>query len=60
MDYKLKLNWQEDENAPRGTRYYVEIEKLDDWNTTIVDVNGTSWHQAMTEAMDKLTEIGEI
>jgi hypothetical protein len=60
MDYKLKLNWQEDENAPRGTRYYVEIEKLDDWNTSLVEVDGTSWQDAMAKAIDKLQETGAI
>ena len=60
MDYKLKLNWQEDENAPRGTQYYVEIEKLDDWNPSLVEVDGTSWQEAMAKAIDKLQETGAI
>ncbi len=60
MDYKVKLNWQEDENAPRGTRYYVEFEKLDDWNTSLGEVDGTSWQDAMAKAIELLQDKGEI
>lgn len=60
MDYKIKFNWQEDENAPRGTRYYIDIEKLDDWNTPIVAVSGTSWSHVMTQAVESLEEMGAI
>ena len=60
MDYKVKLNGQEDENAPRGTRYYVEFEKLDDWNTPLVEANGTSWQDAMASAIELLQDKGEI
>jgi hypothetical protein len=56
MDYQVKLNWQEDENAPRGTRYWVEFAN----DRVLIETNGTSWHQAMTEALDKLQEAGEI
>jgi hypothetical protein len=58
MDYKLQLNWQEDENAPRGTRYYVDIEKAEPF--LCVNVEGYSWQEAMAKAIDKLQEIGEI
>ena len=58
MDYKLQLNWQEDENAPRGTRYYVDIEKAEPF--LCVNVEGYSWQEAMAKAIEKLTEIGEI
>lgn len=58
MDYKLQLNWQEDENAPRGTRYYVDIEKAEPF--LCVTVEGYSWQEAMANAIDKLQEIGEI
>ena len=60
MDYKLKLNTQEDENAPRGTMYYVEVEKLDDWNTLMAGSQGYSWQEAMAKAIEKLQELGEI
>jgi hypothetical protein len=58
MDYKLQLNWQEDENAPRGTRYYVDIEKAEPF--LCVTVEGYSWQEAMANAIEKLQEIGEI
>jgi hypothetical protein len=60
MDYKVKLNTQEDENAPRGTRYYVEFLKLDDWNTSLGEVDGTSWQDAMAKAIELLQDKGEI
>ena len=60
MDYKVKLNTQEDENAPRGTMYYVEFEKLDDWNTLMAGSQGYSWEEAMARAIEKLQELGEI
>lgn len=60
MDYKLQLNTQEDENAPRGTMYYVEIEKFDDWNTLLAGSQGYSWQEAMAKAIEKLQELGEI
>lgn len=60
MDYKVKLNWQEDENAPRGTRYYVEFEKLDDWNTPLLEESGATWQEAMAKAIDSLQQMGEI
>jgi hypothetical protein len=64
MDYKLQLNWQEDENAPRGTRYYVDIEKNADIQKPelylAVSTEGYTWQEAMAKAIDKLQEIGEI
>lgn len=60
MDYRVKLNTQEDENAPRGTMYYVEFEKLDDWNTLMAGSQGYSWEEAMARAIEKLQELGEI
>lgn len=58
MDYQLKLNWQEDENAPRGTRYYVDIEKAEPF--LCVATEGYTWQEAMANAIEKLQEIGEI
>jgi hypothetical protein len=58
MDYNLQLNTQEDENAPRGTRYFVDIEREEPW--CCVEVWGYSWQEAMVKAIDKLQEIGEI
>jgi hypothetical protein len=58
MDYYLKLTTQEDENAPRGTRYFVDIEREEPW--CCVEVSGTSWQDAMANAIEKLQEIGEI
>lgn len=60
MDYKVQLNHQEDENAPRGTRYYVEFFKLNNWDTFIGGGVGYTWKEAMAEAIDKLEESGEI
>ena len=57
MDYKVKLNWQEDESAPRGTRYYVEFEKQD---TPLLEESGASWQDAMAKAIDSLQQMGEI
>lgn len=57
MDYKVKLNWQEDENAPRGTRYYVEFEKND---TPLLEESGATWQEAMAKAIDSLQQMGEI
>ncbi|ANH49294.1 hypothetical protein uvFWCGRAMDCOMC403_030 [Freshwater phage uvFW-CGR-AMD-COM-C403] len=54
------LNWQEDENAPRGTRYYVGVEGLRLESNVNFEVDGTSWQDAMAKAIEKLQEIGEI
>ena len=56
MDYQVKLNWQEDENAPRGTRYWVEFSS----QRILIETNGTTWLGAMNEAIEKLQEAGEI
>jgi hypothetical protein len=56
MDYKVKLNWQEDENASRGTRYWVEFAN----DRVLIETNGESWQDAMAKAIDKLQEAGEI
>jgi Na+-transporting NADH:ubiquinone oxidoreductase subunit NqrF len=60
MDYKVQLNHQEDENAPRGTRYYVEFFKPNDWETFVGGGEGFTWQEAMANAIDKLQENGEI
>lgn len=62
MDYKVKLNHQEDDMPwnPRGTLYTVEFEKLDDWNTTLASAEGYSWQEAMAKAIELLQQIGEI
>jgi hypothetical protein len=56
MDYQVKLNWQEDENAPRGTRYWVEFSN----SRVLIETDGTSWQDAMAKAIEKLQEAGEI
>jgi hypothetical protein len=58
MDYKVKLNWQEDEFASRGTTYFVEFLKMDD--TSLGEVDGNSWQEVFTKAVNYLQEIGEI
>ena len=60
MNYKFKLNWQEDENAPRGTTYFVGVEGLRLDSGVDFEVSGTSWQDAMAKAIDKLQAIGEI
>ena len=60
MDYKVQLNWQEDANAPRGTKYFVEFFKLNNWDTFIGGGEGYTWQEAMANAIDKLQETGEI
>jgi hypothetical protein len=58
MDYTLKLNHQEDENAPRGTKYWVEIEKDEPWFK--VEAWGYTWEDAMAKAMETMRETGVI
>jgi len=58
MDYRLKLNTQEDENAPRGTRYFVDIEKDEPW--FCVEAWGYTWQEAMAKAIETMTDTGEI
>lgn len=58
MDYKVKLNWQEDEFASRGTTYFVEFLKMDD--TSLGEMDGNSWQEVFTKAVNYLQEIGEI
>jgi hypothetical protein len=60
MDYKVQLNHQEDENAPRGTRYFVEFFKPNDWETFVGGGEGYSWQEAMANAIEKMQENGEI
>lgn len=60
MDYKVQLNHQEDENAPRGTMYFVEFFRLNEWDTFVAGSQGYSWEEAMARAIEKLQEIGEI
>lgn len=58
MDYQIKLNHQEDELAPRGTTYFAEILKMD--GTSLGEMDGTSWQDAIIKMIDYLQEIGEI
>jgi hypothetical protein len=58
MDYKLKLNTQEDENAPRGTRYFVDIEREEPW--FCVEAWGYTWEDAMAKAIETMKETGVI
>ena len=60
MNYRIKLNTQEDENASRGTKYYVEFERLDDWNTSLGETEGETWQEAMWLMLSRLQEMGEI
>ena len=60
MDYKVQLNHQEDENAPRGTTYFVGVEGLLLKSNVDFEVSGYSWQDAMAKAIDKLQEMGEI
>ena len=58
MKYTLKLDWQEDENAPRGTKYFVEIEQEKPWLK--VDAWGYTWEDAMAKAIETMKETGII
>ena len=58
MDYHLNLNWQEDELAPRGTTYFAEILKKD--CTSLGEMDGTSWQDAIIKMIAYLQETGEI
>lgn len=60
MDYKVQLNWQEDESSPRGTKYFVEFFKLNEWETFVGGDEGSTWQEAMAKAIEKLQEAGEI
>lgn len=60
MLYKVAINWQEDENSPTGTMYWVEVMKLDDWNTTIVEVKHHTLSVAWGDALAELQHKGEI
>lgn len=60
MNYKVAINWQEDENSPTGTMYWVEIMKLDDWNTVIVETKHYSLDVAWVDALGELRAKGEI
>ena len=60
MDYKLQLNHQEDDNTPRGTMYYAEVFKLNDWDTFVGGGQGYTWQEAMAKAIEKMQENGEI
>jgi len=60
MNYKVAINWQEDENSPTGTMYWVEIMKLDDWNTVIVETKHHNMNEAWNEALTQLQIKGEL
>ncbi len=60
MNYKVAINWQEDENSPTGTMYWVEVMKLDDWNTVIVETKHYSLDVAWVDALGELRAKGEI
>jgi hypothetical protein len=60
MNYKVAINWQEDENSPTGTMYWVEVMKLDDWSTTIVEVKHHTLSVAWGDALAELQHKGEI
>ena len=60
MNYKVVINWQEDENSPTGTMYWVEIMKLDDWNTVIVETKHHTLDVAWIDALGELRAKGEI
>jgi hypothetical protein len=60
MNYKVAINWQEDENSPTGTMYWVEVMKLDDWNTVIVETKYHTLSVAWGDALAELQAKGEI
>ena len=60
MNYKIAVNWQEDEGGPTGTMYWVEIMKLDDWNTVIVETKHHTLDVAWIDALGELRAKGEI
>lgn len=60
MNYKVAINWQEDEISPTGTMYWVEIMKLDDWNTVIVETKHHTLDVAWIDALGELRTKGEI
>lgn len=60
MNYKVAVNWQEDENSPTGTMYWVEVMRLDDWNTVIVETKHHNMNEAWNEALHQLQIKGEL
>lgn len=58
MLYQVAINWQEDENSPTGTMYWVEVMKPNDENivTTKYHTLSVAWGDALAE----LQAIGEL
>jgi hypothetical protein len=60
VNYKIAVNWQEDEGGPTGTMYFVEVMRLDDWNTVIVETKHYNMNEAWNEALIQLQIKGEL
>ena len=59
MLYKVAINWQEDENSPTGTMYWVEVMN----SKTDEEIVTTKYHTlsvAWGDALAELQAIGEI